>query len=133
MPWKSWKSRFTGVYSVFFGTGNSKVFENVLRTKELSRFCLHIIRMSDEAMNDKEILSQVYLEGIRPGACHKGKFNDYTEWKGKSLGSDFALWNGAQHGDTPACGDSGTSGNPEDYNGGEQGELRFHALRRKEL
>lgn len=67
--------------------GNTKVFENVLRTRTVSILSAYHPDV-DEAMNDKEILSQVYLEEYAQELAIKGNLTIILNGKEISL-SDF--------------------------------------------
>ena len=67
--------------------GGTKVFENVLRTRVVSILSVYHPDI-DEAMNDKEILSQVYLEEYAQELAVKGNLKIILNGKEISL-SDF--------------------------------------------
>lgn len=67
--------------------GSTKVFENVLRTRVVSILSAYHPDV-DEAMNDKEILSQVYLEEYAQELAVKGNLKIILKGKEISL-ADF--------------------------------------------
>ena len=67
--------------------GSTKVFENVLRTRVVSILSAYHSDV-DEAMNDKEILSQVYLEEYAQELAVKGNLKIILKGKEISL-ADF--------------------------------------------
>ena len=65
--------------------------------------------------NDKEILSQVYLEEYAQELAVKGNLKIILKGKEISPGG-LLLWNGAQHENAPPCGSSGRSEYQKDHN-----------------